>query len=172
LLRAAIVVAVGLMVLGATPASAYGALDVRYAVVDTDDCRRLSGGLPVTDQGNGCFLGDPVDGTFFAEDAGGEAVKIELWQGGGLVSKVEFHPDGEKVWVYDTRNDGDTVYAQTQWGDFPRFPVGAPGTDAPVDIRVFDDSCPDGQQYVVRLYDALDADGWGTDAITSRVGRC
>jgi hypothetical protein len=41
-----------------------------------------------------------------------------------------------------------------------------------VDVRVFDDSCPDGQPYAVRVYDALDADGWRTDFITSRIGRC
>lgn len=165
------ITAIGITAFAAAPANAYGTLSIRYALVDTGTCARLAGNLTVVDQGNGCFLNDSVDDTFFEKDAGGVAVKFELRDGAGLVSKVEFHPYGEKLWVYDTRNDGDTVYAQTQWGDYPRFAVGAPGTDATIDQTVFDDECPDGQSYVVRLYDGVDGN-WGTDYITQQIGRC
>jgi hypothetical protein len=46
----------------------------------------------------------------FRWDAGGIAVKIELHTSSGMVAKVEFHPYDEVLWVYDTRDDGDTVY--------------------------------------------------------------
>ncbi|MFB6550429.1 hypothetical protein [Streptomyces sp. NPDC056405] len=35
---------------------------------------------------------------------------MELNDAGWFIGKVEFHPDDEKLWVYDTRNDGDTFY--------------------------------------------------------------
>ena len=83
----------------------------RYAVVATQYlCDRVAGGLTVIYQTTGCFLDDSVDYTLFRWDDGGWAVKIELHTGSGMVAKVEFHPYDELLWVYDTRDDGDTVY--------------------------------------------------------------
>ncbi|WP_306432545.1 hypothetical protein [Streptomyces mutabilis] len=66
---------------------------------DTDGCP-CSGGT----------LTDPFDGTHVAHLAGGLAVRMELNDAGWFVDKVEFHPDDEKLWVYGTKNDGDTFY--------------------------------------------------------------
>lgn len=97
---------------GARQAHAYGKLTVHYARVDTGTCHRLSGDLTVIAHSNGCELPDSIDGTFFEKDAGGIAVKVVLSDSSGVVAKVEFHPAGEVLWLYDTRNDGDTVYTK------------------------------------------------------------
>lgn len=76
-------------------AHAYGDLTVHYARVDTSNCARLSGDLPVIAFSNGCQLDDSVDGTFFEKDVGGIAVKLELHDDNGLAAKVEFHSLGE-----------------------------------------------------------------------------
>jgi hypothetical protein len=47
-----------------TPAQAYGTLVVRWARVDTDDCHRFEGNLPVVAHAAGCELRDSADGTF------------------------------------------------------------------------------------------------------------
>lgn len=143
----------------AAPAQAYGTLDIRYARVDTDDCTRLSGTLTVTPAGGGCYLYDSVDHTYFEKDAGGEALKVELRNGGTLVSKVEFHPNGEKLYAYDTAADGDTVYVQL-WtathGSSDRFR--AVGSPSPIGF-----SFAEGENVLVKIYD----DAAGTDLITS-----
>ena len=55
-----------------------------------------------------CSLPDQFDGTYFDQDPGGQGLKIELRDNTGwFVGKVEFHPLDEKLWVYDTRNDGE-----------------------------------------------------------------
>lgn len=89
---------------------------VRWAQVDTDNCARLSGTLTVVASSDGCRINDSFDGTFFRKDAGGVAVKIELYVGSTLVAKSEFHPYGEVLYVYDTRDDSDTVYTQLSVG--------------------------------------------------------
>jgi hypothetical protein len=107
---AAIAAALGAILFAGREAYAYGSLTPRYAVVDTDNCARLEGTLPIQTFPNGCELDDSWDGTFFEKDAGGEAIKVELRDGNDLVAKVEWHPYGEYLWAYDTRGDGDTVY--------------------------------------------------------------
>lgn len=104
----------GLALLGtATPAHAYGTLDVKFARVDTGDCSLDGGTLPVVNElPGGCRLNDAVDDTYFQRDHYGIGVKVELRDSGSLVSKVEFHPYDKKLWIYDTKNDGDTVYVQ------------------------------------------------------------
>lgn len=87
---------------------------VRWAQVDTDNCHRIAGNLTVTAQSDGCRLNDSFDGTFFRKDPNGVAIKIELYVGSTLVAKSEFHPYGEVLWVYDTRDDSDTIYTTLQ----------------------------------------------------------
>ncbi|MFE1554281.1 hypothetical protein ACFW6V_04725 [Streptomyces sp. NPDC058734] len=166
--RAAVLLASAATVAGsllatAAPAQAYGTLDVRHARVDTDNCARLSGTLAVTPSANGCYLYDSVDNTYFEKDADAVAAKAELRDGGKLVSKVEFHPNGEKLWIYDTANDGDTVYvrvwtARTGWS-----PVYyAIGTDKVVDIHTVDFDFNEGEQVRIDIYDNSDATDWIT----------
>ncbi|MEH1130250.1 hypothetical protein [Micromonospora sp. CPCC 206061] len=123
------------------PASAYGSLSVVYALVDTDNCRRIEGQLWVTAGDNGCSLSDSADGTFFEKDAGGRAQKVQLHDGVTMVAKIEFHPYGEKLWVYDTSNDGDTIYVTVAFGCLNSQvfgPYRAPGTSNPIDYTVVD----------------------------------
>jgi hypothetical protein len=105
-------VAAGSLATFGGPASAYSPNpSARYAKVETQNlCNRVAGTLTVIYQTNGCFLDDSVDYTLFRWDAGGWGVKIELRTSSGLVAKVEFHPYDEILWVYDTRDDGDTIY--------------------------------------------------------------
>lgn len=89
----------------AAPAQAYSpnpTITAHYR--DTDSCP-CSGGT----------LADPFDGTSFAHDPGGYAVKLELTDERSYLGKVEFHPNDEKLWVYDTKNDGDTFYVQAAY---------------------------------------------------------
>ncbi|MEV4120611.1 hypothetical protein [Micromonospora sp. NPDC049645] len=83
---------------------------VRWAQVDTDNCQRLAGNLTVVAQSDGCRINDSFDGTFFRKDPNGVAIKVELYVGSTLVAKSEFHPYGEVLWAYDTRDDSDTIY--------------------------------------------------------------
>jgi hypothetical protein len=101
------------LLVGVGPALAYGDVTVKWARVDTETCAIVAGegGLAVDNQQpGGCFMADSADDTFFRRDDGGRALKMELWVGGRMVSKVEFHPYGEVLWVYDTASDGDTVF--------------------------------------------------------------
>lgn len=148
-LLAMLVVTIGV----ATPAQAYGALTFRYAKVDTGSCARLAGTLTVVNQGNGCFLNDPFDDTFFQEDVGGIAIKVEVYSGGAMVAKIEFHPLDEQLWVYDTSNDGDTVYAMGHTGDRTSPVIGTSGGDAALEWAVYDDIGQENDMYAVNLYD-------------------
>jgi hypothetical protein len=146
---AALGLAVTVLVVTAEPASAYGSLNMRYAVVNTTstaNCARLPNGgtLPITKRSNGCWLNDPIDGTIFLWDAGGEANKTEFRNGGALIAKFEFHPNDEKLWIYDTAEDGDTLYVlvflQDTTGEIRGNlgPYTAPSTGAVVEYRVVD----------------------------------
>jgi hypothetical protein len=137
------------------PAQAYpdNALRSRFALVDTDNCHKLAGQLTVIAQPAGCRLNDSADNTFFKKDAGGRALKIELYLGNTMVGKVEFHPFGEKLWVYDTRNDNDTLYYEpiicVPGGDCT-FGIGYSGadTDNPVDFDL-----PEGSAVGILVWD-------------------
>lgn len=145
----------GSLVVAPTPAHAYCCLTVKYAVVDTDNCARLEGTLPVTRVTGGCMLYDSADDTFFETDAGGKAVKIEMYDSSGMVAKVEFHPNGEKLWVYDTRNDGDTVYVYLDYANGATYgPFSAKGTDDVIDHEVFDFDWTEGNWYGVDVNDS------------------
>jgi hypothetical protein len=143
----------------ATPAQAYGTLTVKYAKVETDNCNR-TGSLPVSDQGDYCYLWDNIDGTYFHKDPGGVALKVELWDANGMVGKFEFHPYGEHVWLYDTRNDGDAIYASICHVRDPENPLCVRdglwtpvGSDNPVDLIHVDRSYDEGQVIRVQIWD-------------------
>ncbi|MFV0133094.1 hypothetical protein ACLGIH_07615 [Streptomyces sp. HMX87] len=131
----------------AAPAQAYDP-DPSVATYyrDTDTCPCSGGSLT-----------DPFDGTYFAHDAGGTAVKMELTHGGWFVGKVEFHPYDEKLWVYDTRNDGDTVYVAVGYSSGGSYhdlgTFSAPGTSETVDLTVRDFDIPEGAYVDITVYD-------------------
>jgi hypothetical protein len=140
------------------PAQAYGDLTVRYSHVDTDNCAH-DGDLAVTATAGGCRMDDPIDGTFFRRDAGGTALKAQLYDGSRLIAKVEFHPYDEVLWVYDTVNDTDTIFVRlcVRVGDTcaggARGPYSAPSTDNRVDRSVIDLSMGEGDRVTIELHD-------------------
>lgn len=118
-----------------------------------------------------CSLSDPFDGTYFEYEAGGEAVKIELRDSGGsYIAKTEFHPYGDQLWVYDTSNDGDTVYTEAMWydssGNLQDRLYGPPGTSNVVDYEVESLAVPEGNTVWLYVYD----DSAETDEIVSASG--
>ncbi|MFH9569598.1 hypothetical protein [Streptomyces sp. NPDC017230] len=141
----------------ATSAQAYNP-DPRatFKYVDTDNCP--------------CSVGDSYDGTYFRHDPDGKAVKINLYHpdSGAWLGKIEWHPYGEKLWVYDTRNDGDTFYVQLTFSTVSNiYPVGplvsAPGTSAAVEYTTQDYNLSEGAGYHISVYDDAGKD----DHITS-----
>lgn len=144
----------------AGPAQAYSPNPVPYNYsYDADNCPCSGGSLT-----------DPFDGTYFAHDAGGRANKTEIYSDGWFIGKVEFHPNDEKLWIYDTRNDGDTFYVKAEYrsggvthslGTFS-----APGTSAVVDYTVKDLDLPEGAGVILWLYD----DEGGSDYFGSGSG--
>ncbi|AWT46031.1 MULTISPECIES: hypothetical protein [Streptomyces] len=146
-LLAAAAGAVALLAGTTAPAQAYSpnpAFSKYY--YDTDSCPCSGGNLT-----------DPFDNTYFAYDAGGLAVKMELVSGGAFVGKVEFHPNDEKLWVYDTRNDGDSFYVTIGYASGGTYhslgTVSPPGTDEVVDLTVKDYDIPDGASVDISVYD-------------------
>jgi hypothetical protein len=137
------------------PAQAYGSLTVRYVLVDTDDCRVIErqGNLPVVAQSTRCFLDDSADNTYFTKDPGGVAIKIELHDGNGMVAKQEFHPHGEHLWVYDTRNDSDTVYTELRVNNRFYDVYSPPGTSSVLDFRDFNLSFDEGDSIGLWIWD-------------------
>jgi hypothetical protein len=118
-------------------AHAYGTLTVKYAEVDTSNCELLGGNLRVIEHSDSCEVPDSIDGTFFDKDQDGIALKVVLSDSNGIVAKVEFHPFGEQLWVYDTRNDGDSIYVQLR-GPSGVATYGVTGTSDTVDYNVYD----------------------------------
>jgi hypothetical protein len=144
---AGVVLTAGTLFGTAAPAQAYSPNPsmARY-YYDTDTCPCSGGNLT-----------DPFDGTYFSYDAGGLAVKMELSYDGWFIGKVEFHPDDEKLWVYDTRNDGDTYVVSVgyTYGSSYHY-VGTftpPGTSAVVDVTVQDLDIPEGAYVDISVYD-------------------
>ena len=116
---------------------------------------------------SGGTLADPFDGTYFAYDPGGVALKIELNGHGNnwFVGKVEFHPLDEKLWVYDTRTDGDGFYVTLSYyrTDGRHIVLGnftAPSTSAVADKSVYNLSLPEGTLVTVRVYDDASRKDW------------
>ncbi|WP_217146006.1 hypothetical protein [Streptomyces sp. AC627_RSS907] len=139
--------AAGALLATAAPAEAYDpdpSVSTYYRDTDTCPC---SGGT----------LTDPFDDTYFAHDAGGTAVKMELNDGGSFVGKVEFHPNDEKLWVYDTKNDGDTFYVAVGYASGGSYhdlgTFSAPGTSETMDLTVKDFDIPEGAYVDITVYD-------------------
>jgi hypothetical protein len=148
-----------------SPAQAYGALWIYADIVDLTDCSEAFDNLNFYPYGGGCRHDDPVDYTYFRPNQGGEGIKAEFYQGGPrggggqMVAKVEFHPYDELLWIYDTKNDSDTIYVRLYWWEPGGGPHGftgalsAPGTNDTVDIRVVNLSYPEGTEIRLRVYD-------------------
>lgn len=157
----------GSLLVSPGPAQAYGSLNVRHARVDVDpdrNCRIVSSsgaGFDFRPTGNGCRDYDVVDYTHFVYDPSAIGLKVELRDSNGMVAKVEFHPYGEVFWIYDTRDDGDTIYItvcriidpDNPACVAPEGPWGPPGTNAEVDIRKENRDYPEGQTVVVSIWD-------------------
>ncbi|GAA3953328.1 hypothetical protein GCM10022384_03540 [Streptomyces marokkonensis] len=149
--------ATGAMLATAVPAQAYSP-DPRVQPIpyDTDTCP--------------CSHPDPHDGTYFKHDPGGVAMKIHLDVNRGTwIGKVEFHPHDELLWVYDTRDDGDTYYVTVSYYNEAGRKVRVGGvmsagtSSAAVDSRTYDLDITDGRRLVIDLYD----DSGLTDHITA-----
>ncbi|WCN05081.1 hypothetical protein [Streptomyces sp. M92] len=148
-----------------TPATAYDP-DPSYTVSyrDTDNCP--------------CTLTDPIDNTYFKWDPNGYATKVELrgtstnpGSAPPYLGKVEFHPYDEKLWIYDTRNDGDTFYVRITYRTSVDKAVtlgsySAGGTSATVDTKVYDLDIPEGEHLNIWVYD----DANGNDQIITAIG--
>ena len=137
----------GALVATAAPAQAYSPNPTfRAYYYDTDACPCSGGNLT-----------DPFDNPYFAKDAGGYAVTMELTASGAFVGKVEFHPNDEKLWVYDTANDGDTYYVRvTYTSGGTTHTLGTfspPGTSAVMDYEVEDFDLPEGAYVDISVYD-------------------
>jgi hypothetical protein len=104
----------GALLAGATPAQAYSPNPVpEYHSKATYNCPGASG----------CQLSDVIDGTYFKKDAGGKAVKIDLWKSGNYIGKVEYHPYGEHLYVYDN-DPKDTFYVTlSYWNEENGHPI-------------------------------------------------
>ena len=115
-----------------------------------------------------CELPDEWDGTYFQKDKGGEAVKTRMYNGNDqLAGKVEFHPYGEQVYVYDTLANSDAWYVQVSWVDengrdkytYIDPPSGGNYTYENLSI-------PDGHTVTIKIFD----DGWGQDHVKTIYG--
>lgn len=154
----------------ASPAHAYGSnLAKLYAVVDTDNCE-ISGTIALDDEtSTTCIIYDEIDGTYFTKDANALAVKFEFRLNGALVAKVEWHPYGETLWVYDNRDDNDTIYVDLLIGDPP---YSHPGPFRAPELghlqKSFD--LPEGTPVWVRVFDNLDSNGAPTNFLISKLG--
>lgn len=140
-------VAVAFTGFSATTASAYDNSDltVRWWEYNTSDCP--------------CSNTAGLDYTSFQEDPGGDALKFVVENNGTAVAQVEFHPYDEVLYVYDGKNDGDTIYVRARWweGLKKEATYWAPGTSAELDMNKIemgeDDDLTEGETVIFRLYD-------------------
>ncbi|KAA6200888.1 hypothetical protein F2B00_17960 [Streptomyces parvus] len=127
----------------ATPANAYGDLPVvGRESTGTDYCP--------------CRYNDMIDGTYFHKDVGGTGFKVIHGNASRhAVAKVEFHPYDEILYVYDVKNDGDTLYYKVSYeGDGGKWGLyAAPSTSNVIDIRKVNLDIPEGRRVTVTVYD-------------------
>ncbi|USQ79954.1 hypothetical protein NF556_20600 [Ornithinimicrobium faecis] len=116
-----------------------------------------------------CELPDEWDGTYFQKDKGGEAAKMRFYTAGDqLAGKVEFHPQGEKVYVYDTLANSDAWYVQVSWtDDNGRSKYAYIDPPSGGNYTYEDLSIPDGHTVTIKIFD----DGWGDDHFRTIHGR-
>jgi hypothetical protein len=145
-----------------SPAQAYGLLTFDSILVNTSTCDGESSPFsnhPSRRDGY-CWMWDEVDGTWWRPDEGGRGLRYAIWyypKNGGdaeFVGKVEWHPYGEHLWVYDTKNDGDTLYIRLRVpsANYDRT-FHAPGTANRVDIGHFDLDFAESLGVTVSVYD-------------------
>lgn len=143
------------LVLGSTPAQAYSPDPTAHkSHRHTSYC-------------NPCVLQDPIDKTIFRHDPGGVGLKILFNVDGSSwpVGKIEFHPLDEQLWVYDSRNDGDTFYVILRYYRADGKPIRlgtftAPSTSANVDKAVYNLSIPEGTLVTIQVFDDADLKDW------------
>jgi hypothetical protein len=153
-----------LTVLFPSPAQAYGILTFDAILVNTDTCTGESspfGNRPSRRDGY-CWMWDQVDGTWWRPDEGGIGLRHAIYyypdpntgNGAELVGKVEWHPYGEHLWVYDTKNDGDTLYVRVRVpsANYDRT-FDAPGTSNRIDIGHFDLDFAENRAVTISVYD-------------------
>lgn len=150
LLSAPLVMA-GMVVAPASTAQAHDNVWVDEHSRDTENC--------------GCYLPDEYDGTFFDYDDGGTAYKGEIYSGQDMVGKVEFHPYGDKLWVYDTRANGDGLYFAMSWWEDGR--TRQVYSETPSGSHVKDLDIPEGKIVYIHVWDDgfFDDDSEIVDAI-------
>lgn len=107
--RAALAALATPMFLGAAIAGTTTAAQAHDDIWAEHDSRQTSG-CP-------CYIWDEYDGTHFKHDAGGKGAKARFYSGGELVGKMEFHPRGEEIWLYDTKANNDAIYFQIEVND-------------------------------------------------------
>jgi hypothetical protein len=103
-----------------------------------------------------CSYPDPADGTFFEQDAGGMAIKVEWrYPGRGLVAKAEWHPYDEILYVYDTENDDDTIYVRlyNATTGTSHGPYKSPGSGVEVEYTRVNLSFDEGDIIILDFYD-------------------
>lgn len=131
-------------------------------IVDEND-RRLAN--PYWRNGY-CYGYDLVDGTWWQPDSGGIGAKWVIHNNGPAdwVGKIEWHPYGEHLWIYDLKNDGDSFYVtlSVPEANYSRT-FQPPGTSDPVDIGHWNLDFAEGLDVYFLVYD----DAARTDSILS-----
>lgn len=135
----------------ATTASAYTNADISISSWEQD-----TGYCP-------CNNSSGLDYTSFKKDEGGKGLKLVVKKNGTPVAQVEFHPYDEVLYVYDGKNDGDTIYVRAFWyeGFFKKEATyWAPGTSKTLDMNKVqmaeDDDIEEGENVYFRIYDDKD----------------
>lgn len=146
----------GSMFGAATPAQAYSPNP------DFEVHTKKTGNCP---DAKGCHIDDEIDGTNFKKDEGGKGVKIDLTSDGEYLGKVEFHPRGENLYVYDNARDNDTVYVTVVHYDndgHPRFKGPFKGAAKMDDVHT-NLSYDEGEKVEIKVWDSKK--DYGTDLI-------
>lgn len=139
----------------ASPTASAGVIIAYRTTVTTSGNCASQGAFTAKAVSGGCYLSDNTDGTLFEWDSNGKAGKIEVRKSHSDRFKVEFHPYGEKVWVYDLRNDGDAVYVEVIYRGKSKI-VQAPATGKAVDVGVKDFNFDEGVLVEIKVWDS-----WG-----------
>ncbi|HEY9293201.1 MAG TPA: hypothetical protein VIP98_18125 [Microlunatus sp.] len=151
----------------APPAHAYSNEWTMVTEVNTSTCAS-KGDRVARKVTGGCYLADSADNTFFQTDKGGTAIKVEVYTGTTLRGKLEFHPYSEKVWLYDTSNDGETIYADV-WANGKQRIMATPGSSKKIEYDIEDLSVDEGNAVALEVYDGYSEWG-GVDLISKKNG--
>ncbi|MFE7438526.1 hypothetical protein ACIPH4_40400 [Streptomyces tendae] len=109
-----------------------------------------------------CSDNSGLDFTEFKYDSGGKGLKLVVKKNNSPVAQVEFHPSDEILYVYDGKNDGDTIYVRAMWWEGSGFikeegTYWAPGTSAELDMNKVEmddnDDIDEGTVVYFRLFD-------------------